>query len=92
MSDPAGRLLRALRSSATASGCAVGVEIEATTPWASATFVGAQYRVAVVGDGLDAWLTGVPAVELPIPGGFVADCAIERTAAGAVLTVLVLEE
>lgn len=90
--DPAGQLLRALRRAALASGCTVVLQHEATVPWASVTFAGARHRVIVSGAGLDEWLGGLPDAELPLRGCFVASCEVERTRAGAVLTLLVLEE
>ena len=92
MSDLAGRLLRALRWSAAAAGVAAELELEVATPWASATFVGAQCRVAVSGNELEGWLAGLPEAELAVRGGFVADLVVERTVAGVVLLVLVLED
>ena len=90
--DPARLLLRALRRSATAAACDVEVTAEATTPWSSATFAGAQHRIAVRGTGLDTWLADLPDTDLPMRGCFVASCAVEPSADGAVLTVLVLDE
>jgi hypothetical protein len=86
------QLLRVLERSAAALGCTVALSHEATTPWASATFVGAQYRVAVGGGALDAWLAALPEAELPLSGCFVADCTTEPAPGGAMLTLLVLEE
>ena len=92
VADPARLLLRAIRRSAAAAGCAVTLMHEAETPWSSATFVGSQHRVAVVGDALDSWLVALPEADLPMNGCFVASCVVERTVTGALLTVLVLEE
>ena len=89
--DRVGQLLRALRRSATDAGCTVDVSHQATTPWASATFVGAQYQVSIEGDG-SAWLAGLPAAEFALHGCFVASCEVENTIGGAVLTMLILEE
>ena len=75
-----------------AAGCTVLLDHQATTPWASATFVGAQHQVAVAGDRLAGWLAALPDAELGLSGCFVADCAIGRSPTGVVLTLLVLEE
>lgn len=90
--DRTGQLLRALRHSATTAGCKATVEHEATTSWASATFVGARYSVRVGGAASAAWLGTLPEAEFDLHGCFVADCAVEDTVAGTLLTVLVLEE
>lgn len=88
--DPARLLLRALRRSALAAGCDVTLSHEAETPWASATFVGAQHRILVGGESLTAWLATLPETELPISGHFVASCAVEQGENSATLTLLVL--
>ena len=90
--DPAGQLLRALRRSSAAAGCVVALSHEATSPWASATFVGAQHRVSAIGQDLAEWLSMLPEAELALRGCFVADCAVEVTTNGAMLTALVLED
>ncbi|WP_419807251.1 hypothetical protein [Sphingomonas sp.] len=92
VADPARLLLRTLRRSAAAANCVVALSHEAETRWSSATFVGGQHRVAVMGDAIDGWLVALPEADLPMNGCFVASCAVERTATGALLTVLVLEE
>lgn len=89
--DPARLLLRALHRSAAAAGCAATLSHEAETPWSSATFTGGQHRVAVTGADLDAWLTALPEAELTMNRHFVASCAIEPRADGAMLTLLVLD-
>lgn len=90
--DPARLLVRALQRSGAAAACVIEVTVEATTPWSSATFVGAQHRIAVRGTGLDAWLADLSEADLPMRGCFVASCAVESSADGAVLTLLVLDE
>ena len=90
--DPARSLLRALRRCAAAAACRIELSHEATTPWSSATFVGAQHRVTVRGADLHAWLAELPEAELPMSGCFVASCDVAAVEGGAVLTVLVLEE
>ena len=89
--DPTGQLLRALRRSAAAAGCAVELRHEALTPWASATFTGGQHRIAVLGDA-GGWLATLPEADLPLVGHFVAGCAVEGDGTGQWLTLLVLEE
>ena len=84
--------MRALERSAAVLGCEVALSHETTTPWASATFVGAQHRVAVSGTALDAWLAALPEAELVLSGCFVADCVVDPAPGGALLTLLVLEE
>ena len=46
--------------------------------WASATFVGAQHRIAVTvaGTGLDAWIDGLDEVDLQLRGHLVADVVV----------------
>lgn len=88
--DPARLLLRALRLSATAAGVDVAVEHEAETPWASATFVGAQHRVRVTGEALDAWLAVLPEADLPVRGHLVASCKVARRPGSTTLTILLL--
>lgn len=90
--DPAAQLLRALARAAAATGCAAELRHEALVPWASATFNGGQHRVAVAGPALDAWLDTLADADLPLIGHFVASLAVDRDGAGAVLTVLVLED
>ena len=89
--DPARLLLRALRLSATAAGVDVALEHEAETPWASATFVGAQHRVQVTGEAIDAWLDLLPEADLPVRGHLVASCETVRRHDGAMLTILLLD-
>ncbi|WP_425230253.1 hypothetical protein [Sphingomonas sp.] len=89
--DPVRLLLRALRHSAAAGGVAPTLTHEEQTPWASATFTGAQHRVAVEGGGIDGWLAALPEIELDLRGHLVASCDVLPTRNGAVLTVLVLE-
>lgn len=54
-----------------------------TTPWASATFSGARHMLwfdAMAGAPLDAFRHDLHAIDLPMPGAFVADIEmIERT-------------
>lgn len=88
--DPAAQLVHALLSHA--AGQALTVTHEGETPWASATFVGAQHRVSIGGAGTDTWLDGLDETELPLRRCFVASIDVARTAAGAMLTVLVIEE
>ena len=91
--DPVRRLLRALERSAAAAGCTVKLHHEALTPWASATFVGGQHRVAAItGPDAAAWLRGLATADLPLPNFYVASVAVEARESGAVLTILVLEE
>lgn len=87
--DAAAQLLRAL---ARGGGDGMTMSHEGETSWASATFVGARHRVAVRGDVTGPWLDGLDEADLPMRGCFAASIAVERTAEGAMLTVLVLEE
>lgn len=89
--DPARLLLCALRRSAALAGCRVAIAHEALTPWASATFVGGQHRVAVAGERLNDWLATLPDADLPMRDHLVASLDVAPTFTGATLTVLVLE-
>jgi hypothetical protein len=89
--DPSGQLLRVLRRSAAAAGCAVELRHESQTPWASATFTGGQHRITVLGDA-GGWLAALPETDLPLVGHFVASCAVEEDETGRWLAILVLEE
>lgn len=89
--DPGRQLLRALARSACAAGCAVELRHDALTDWASATFVGGQHHVTVLGDA-PAWLAALPEADLPMIGHFVASCEVASVASGATLTLLVLED
>lgn len=86
-SDPAAQLMRALTRRA--DGAAL-LTHDGLIAWSSATFVGGQHRVSVVGP-ID-WLHGLEEADLPMRGCFAAGIEVRRTPAGAVLTVLVLDE
>lgn len=80
--DPTGRLVRALRTTATASGCAVSLEPILATAWESATYSGTRHTLAAVAPAsphLFAWLAALPEIDLPMPGQFAAGiCVSER--------------
>lgn len=85
--DPAAQLVRALSRRA---GDAAILTHDGMTPWCSATFVGAQHQLTVAGD--TDWTDGLVDADLLLHGCFVASIDVARTASGATLTVLVLDE
>lgn len=100
-SDAQAHLVRALAADAAASGCTLTVEHAAAWPWASATFVGEQQRLAlalVPPAAARRWLDGVADAELPMRGHVAmppaVDAAEERDdgSVAATLSVLTLCE
>ncbi len=67
------RLVRALAASAEVHRCAAEVALVAEHDWASATFVGCRFEVAVTlptGAAAEAWIAELPEVDLPMPRQF----------------------
>lgn len=67
------RLVRALARSADEHGCAAEVALLAEHGWASATFAGSRFELAVslpVGMAAEAWIAALPEVDLPMPRQF----------------------
>jgi len=93
--DAATLLRRALDRHAARCGITLTWHAVVSRRWASATFVGAQHRIAltIAGAGLDAWIGELDEVDLQIRGHLVADVVvttITRTADQAELGVEVL--
>ena len=93
--DALSRLTRTLTASATAAGCDVpSVVVDASRPWASATFVGAQHAVTLLAPrspGLGGWVAALPDAELPLRGHVVASLAVERIEDDGVQVILTVE-
>jgi hypothetical protein len=73
-------------------GSSITFALDRSAPWTSATFVGEQLWVTVTGLLPADWLAALPDADLPVPGGFVASCAVEPTPTGATLILLVLDD
>lgn len=80
--DAAILLRRALERHADRCGIALSCEGVLSHRWASATFVGAQHRLAltVSGAGLDSWIHALDEVDLPLRGHLVADVVVTQIA------------
>lgn len=79
MSGAAGRLERALVASAARAGTAIRVDTHDAQSWRSATFAGGRHRLeasAASGARLDAWLAGLGAEAIAVPGHVLADLSV----------------
>ncbi|MBX3592980.1 hypothetical protein [Sphingomonas sp.] len=77
--DAATLVERALMAMAAAAGIALRVHAVETTPWASATFIGARHRLTVeaaASSALDCWLAALPEAEFRLRGHLVADALV----------------
>ncbi len=97
--DAATLLERALVAHAAAAGAGIAIDGQASTRWASATFVGARHRMTVVSeeDACRVWLAGLADADLPLRGHLVADVVIVEQAwqderVTATIEVLTVEE
>jgi hypothetical protein len=93
--DAATLFRRAIELHADRCGLRLTWHLSAARRWASATFVGAQHRIAlsVEGDGVDAWIALLDEVDFPLKGHLVADlvvATIERDGERASLGLEVL--
>ncbi|RYY29006.1 MAG: hypothetical protein EOP62_01445 [Sphingomonadales bacterium] len=98
--DAATLLERALLAGADAAGCAVTLPKWEVQRWASATFVGAQHALTLVGTRspqLDAWLAALPEAEFALRGHLVADLKVMHVSrdgdtVSASIEILTVEE
>jgi len=91
----ASRLGRALLATASTANCPLTILSVQSRPWSSATFVGAQHRLAVAvpdTDAARAWLATLPEAEFHLPGLLVADLAVRPAGTGWEIEVLLLDE
>ena len=83
--DAGTMLERALLAAARTAGCPATIVTADWKRWASATFTGARHQLtlsAAVSSALDAWLTALPEVDLPLGRYLLADLVVvvvERT-------------
>ncbi len=87
-------LRRALERSADAAGVVLTIQRSDSTRWASATFVGARHELAAElspAAGADAWLAGLPELDLPLRGHLLADLKVARTSRVEGGTAILLE-
>lgn len=100
-SDAQAHLIRALAADAARAGCTLAVEQATSRPWASATFVGEQQRLAIALVPVAAarrWLDTIEEAELTMRGHVAmppaVDAAEERDdgSVAATLSVLTLHE
>jgi hypothetical protein len=97
--DVGAQLAATLVQQAASAGCAVRVENQRQTAWASATFTGARHDIALVAErngSLDAWLAALPEAEFALRGHLVADVAmverIDRAGTAIRIKALTVEE
>jgi hypothetical protein len=97
--DVGTQLAAALVQQAASAGCAVRVESQRQTAWASATFTGARHEFTLVADrddSLDAWLAALSEAEFALRGHLVADVAmverIDRADTAIRIEALTVEE